>query len=294
MNKVIQAFVVIMSLFMVSCTVEDSSSFSYSETNYTRTLSKGDNASMQCNVYVDDGRVAVVLELDYPMYNSSETIKIETRAGTPSVYTVDVEATGVLLDDIESFCTSIANSLAKYDGKTECSETEVHGVEMFANVTTAAAIDYVVSTSIEDGREKCDSWYDSYKKVFQKIPGEWGGDIEKDYTGEKASSCDVSLETNLLTVSITYPDKTALMQMAVSDGIFSVLESYTGLDNATLSNICRSYQNDPEIRNVVCQDSYFAYSLVEYEGSLEDEAVNQKKEVCPALLSGELTLEDLW
>ena len=85
------------------------------------------------------------------------------------------------------------------------------------------------------------------------------------------------------------------MQMAISsDGVYSVVESYTGLDNATLSNICRSYQNDPEIRNVVCQDSYFAYSLVEYEGSLEDEAVNQKKEVCPALLSGELTLEDLW
>ena len=294
MYKEIQVFALAIPLIMAACTADLSSSSSYGDAEYTRVLSKGDNASMQCNVYVDDDRVAIVFNLDYAMYNSMETIKIETRAGKPSVYTIDIETTGIFANDIDEACAVITEDLASDGGKTECSETEIHGKQFLGNAVSETSINYVVSTAYEYGKNRCDSWYDKYKDLFKSIPGEWGGDVEQKKSGEKASSCDVYLDRNLLTVSITYPDKSASMQMAVSGNVYSVVESYMGLDDETLSNICRSYRNNPEIENVVCQDAYFSYSFVDDESSLEDEAVYQKTAVCPALLSGEMALEDMW
>ena len=294
MNKVIQALAAVISLFMVACTMDSSSGASYGETNYTRVLSKGDNASIQCNVYVDDNRVVTLLDVDMAMYNSTETVKFEVRAGSPSVYQIDVEATGVLLSDVEDFCAAITEQFSDQNARAECSESEAHGVQQFYSVTSETEINYVVSNAIESGRERCDKWYDNFKKSFREIPGEWGGDAKSTSKGEKASSCDVSLEGNLLTMSVTYPDKSAVMKLSVEGNVYAAVESYTGLDDATLSDICRSYQSETVIRDVACQGSSFSYWYIDSEGSLEDEAVYQKKEVCPALLSGEMTLEDMW
>lgn len=295
MNKLIP--VLASALVLAACSSDDSTGASgpRGEQKYSRTLTKGDAATMDCKVYESDNSVTITMNMDLILYNSTLTSVIETVVGAEaSSYTADVEMTGILQAQVADGCQETKDGLAAQGGKVTCTESTVHAVIDLPGMTDAARAQSVLNAAIQKGIEQCDEFYQSNKKAFVEFPGEWGGDIEGTSLAEKATSCDVTLEGGLLTMDIVYPTKSARMQAMVDGNLFAITESYTGIDVMTLNQICTNYRNDPENLNVVCSGASFKY-WAEMDGeTLEDVAVNQRKIVCPALLSGEMSLEMMW
>ncbi len=295
MNKIIP--VLASALMFAACSSDDSTGASgpRGEQKYSRTLTKGDAATMECKVYESDNSVTITMNMDLILYNSTLTSVIETVVGPQaSSYTADVEMTGVLQAQVADGCQETKDGLAAQGGKVTCTESTVHAVIDLPGMTDAARAQSVLNAAIQKGIEQCDEFYQSNKKAFVEFPGEWGGDIEGTSLAEKATSCDVTLEDGLLTMDIVYPTKSARMQAMVDGNLFAITESYTGIDAMTQNQICTNYRNDPENLNVVCSGASFKYWAETDGETLEDVAVNQRKIVCPALLSGEMSLEMMW
>ena len=81
-------------------------------------------------------------------------------------------------------------------------------------------------------------------------------------------------------------------------GAFRVAESYAGVPADTLAMICSAYRQESDLSGVYCEGSTISYLAPEEQDgevmTLEDMAVVYKKEVCPGLLDGSLSMEDLW
>ncbi|MBR4558448.1 MAG: hypothetical protein IKO21_02595 [Fibrobacter sp.] len=295
MNKIIP--VLASALMFAACSSDDSTGASgpRGEQKYSRTLTKGDAATMDCKVYESDNSVTITMNMDLILYNSTLTSVIETVVGAEaSSYTADVEMTGILQAQVADGCQETKDGLAAQGGKVTCTESTVHAVIDLPGMTDAARAQSVLNAAIQKGIEQCDEFYQSNKKAFVEFPGEWGGDIEGVYSGEKASSCNVNLENGILTVEVVFPDKSARMQAVAEGDLFSVTETYTGIDGSTQYEICANYSNDPDYINVTCSLGSFKYTTASDGSTLEDMAVYQRKTICPAFLSGEMTLEDMW
>lgn len=295
MNKLIPMLA--SALVLAACSSDDSTGPSgpSGELKYSRTLTKGDAAAMECKVYASDNSVTISMNMDLVTYNSTMTTVMETTLGSQaSSYVADIEMTGILQAQVEDGCEETRNGLAAQGGKVTCTESSVHAVLDLPGVTDAARMQTVINGQVQEGVERCDDFYKSTKNVFIEFPGEWGGDVEGVYSGEKASSCDVNLENGILTVEVVYPDKSARMQAVAEGDLFTVTETYTGIDGSTQYEICANYSNDPDYMNVTCSLGSFTYTTTSDGSTLEDMAVFQRKTVCPAFLSGEMTLEDMW
>ena len=60
----------------------------------------------------------------------------------------------------------------------------------------------------------------------------------------------------------------------------------------TLAKVCETYKKDEDKSNVVCSGSVFTFE--EMNPDIETLVEGTEKYLCPALLSGGMTLEDLW
>ena len=261
---------------------------------YERHLSKGENVSMDCYVYSTESSVTVSMRVDLPMYSDSwMTMVMLTELGDDSKYTAEIVATGVLTTEIDESCATVTEGLERQGGKVTCSDTKIHGEVKLPSYSSATAVSGLIRTTLKEGEEKCDHFYDTYKENFKDIPGAWGGDAPAQ-VGEMALYCDVTQEGDVLKIGVGYEKKQVNTQVTVSGDMLQWTEQYIGMDDV-FDQICASYRSDPENVNVTCLNGVVSYSAMNEDGyTLEDVAVGMKKGVCPALLDGSMTLEDLW
>lgn len=286
-------------LVLAACSADSSSGAdSFGREAYHRHLEKGTNGEFDCTVYEDGGRVVIQMKEELSLYASEMTMLQETVYGDPSSYSVEFGMKGLFATKLEETCQDMSETFAAYGGSATCSDGNVKASTGNLPSVSSEQISQAVASTIAKGVNTCDEQYENAKELFVDLPGEWVTD-EYDRepvnsSKEVAQACDVNVENGLLSVVVTYPDKSAHISIRLEDGTFHVTETYDGVDLSVLAGVCSNYRSDPESSNVTCEGNSISYETVLEGASLEDVAVGHKKEVCPALLSGEMSLEDMW
>jgi hypothetical protein len=297
---------VMFALFMFgACSTEESDGWlerpdNFGESLYERHLKKGTSAAFECTVYSRDNHVTLEMNLDLVAYQSELSAVYDVEVGEPTYYYVDLVFTGMFQDEAPDFCEGIKKSV---DGmKTSCSKSSVKGKAELVDVS-AAASSLMLGNMVTALKSQCDDFYDAYKEQMAEFPGRWSYGDGSEVT-EPALLCDVNVSADTLYMNVDY--STRSMSMVVTHynyngaptGSFMVLESYAGVSPDTLANVCNAYRQESDISGVYCEGSTISYLAPEaQEGqilTLEDMAVVYKKEVCPGLLDGSLSMEDLW
>jgi hypothetical protein len=290
------------ALSLSACSMDDSAGASgpARDLKFERHLKKGTSAKLDCYVYANENSVLFDMALDMAIYNSQMTMKIETEIGKPSAYTAEIGMTGVLLAQQDKYCESMRSSFYDMDGSSvECSDGYVKGYAQLKDVSDPLVVERAVHASIAEAEERCLDLYDSFKESFEDLPGEWdygsGSGSGSSVNHEEAVSCDVKMVDGAVVLDLVYSEKSAHLRFSdASDAYFAVQEDYTGLDEATLERVCSAYTLNRDNVNVECSGASLTYFQKKDGYTLEDLAVIFKKESCPAFLSSELGLEDMW
>lgn len=285
-------------LVLVGCTSDSSSGAdSYGSEVYHRHLEKGTDGIYECSVYEDGGKVTVKMYEDIALYDTKLSMLIETKFGDPSSYRVSAQLKGMY--KAEDMCEEIHSVFDDLNGTTTCTDGSVEGIADNLNAVPPENIPAAVAYTVDEGKESCDEQYAQATEHFGGLPGEWVTDEYDERTissepKEKALSCDVTMESGAIVMSVGYEKKNARFSLADNGSSFNAVEEYHGLDEATLASICSIYRASGEYTDVVCLDNTITYTE-SYSGmTLEDMAVALKSGVCPALLSGEMGMEELW
>lgn len=288
-----------------ACSTEDSDGWlerpdNFGDTLYERHVKKGTSAAFECAVYSRDNHVTLEVNMDLMVYQSEMSAVYDVEVGEPTNYYVDLTFTGMFQDEASDFCDGIKESV---DGmKTSCSKSRVRGKAEMPDVSAAAA-SLTLGNLVTALKGQCDDFYDAYKEKMAEFPGKWDYGDGSGAT-EPALLCDVNLKADTLYVNVDYSTRSMAMVAThytfdgMPVGSFMVLESYAGVPADTLAMVCSAYRQQSDISSVNCEGSIITYLAPEtQEGetlTLEDMAVLYKKQVCPGLLDGTLSMEDLW
>lgn len=298
MNNLFKIFALFLVLSIVACDSESSPSSaspSFGTKRYERHLAKGENASMDCYVYSTDERVTFVMDFDLPIYNSSMSMRIETVVGDRVLYTADVSFTGILEEESDSLCISMKTSFEPDNGTVSCESKNVHGHVEYPGVLGSGRLSAVVESVVDSEKERCDGIYDGYRKRLEKVPGAWSGDAVNSPDDIRASACEVNLQDGVVYMNAVFASRSLSVHVTESSGKLYWAETFTGFDEDMLASACESYRGESHIKDVQCSGSTISYLAINEEGrSLEDVAVMMKKTLCPGLLGGSISIEDLW
>ena len=254
------------------------------DVRYNTHFEKGSTA-FKCNVYATDKVVSVDMSLNMVNDQSWVRARYNLDYGASS-YNGSMESAGLFDGSIGAECEKI---------KADCAEMNNAKVSCSANkITFAAEIPYVdpiyytmnVNKAVSIMSSLCDNLYEEYYNAPMITPGE--GNESK-----KALTCDVQVNGTSFTQTVTYSDKSMVLSTTLANGVYAVTESYTGIDAATLAQVCAAYKQETQITNVNCSGSTITYtpvvnpdfnSLVQFAQEME----------CPAFLNGSYTFEDVW
>ena len=171
-----------------------------------------------------------------------------TEVGDPSWYTAEIELSGMLMSEYDETCESITQSLESAGGKVKCSGSGIRGELKLPAITNPVKVQSVVSETIEEGKEKCDNLFNTYKKVFAGFDGAWDYG-ESTVNVEKAQSCDVNFANDTVYLNVIYSSKSLVMKTTLDNPVtFHTTEEYTGLDDETLVQICDAHLHDEDIK----------------------------------------------
>lgn len=258
---------------------------------YERHIDPNGVGSMTCNVYSTGNVVMAELNVNMITDNSNMGFKLEGNFGkNPATYRGEYTMDGAFLMYSEQTCESTKAEVAEMDnGKTSCSDNSVSFSALFGDVKEAGK-SFAIARMTNAMETYCDNIYDEAIQKFNKAANQVNpkGDV-----AEKALSCDVQVNGNVVQQSIIYPNKTAVSTGTyLGNYKYSVREEYTGIDDVTLAKVCEAYKKDEDKSNVVCSGSVLAYE--EMNPDIETLVEGTEKYICPALLSGGMTFEDLW
>ena len=253
--------------------------------------------NMKCNVYATDNSVSIDLNVNMINDNSNMKQQLEWSFGNKANFRGKSEVSGLFVITKDELCESmkkLANEME--NGSYTCTENGA--------TISASPSDYdesqkklYVASSKSTMKRQCDSWYDDFTRKFDEMAQNIAvvGNDSSGNLGEKAQSCESVVNGNTLTTTIRYPDKSAIMSMTKENGGYTINEEYTGIDAATLARVCEAYNNETEIKNVVCSGSTITYQSNTSEvPEITDYLDISQKYECPGVLNGTLTLEDLW
>ena len=252
-----------------ACTTDESSSAwerpdSFGDVLYERHLGKGTSAAFECKVYSQNNHVSLEMIFDVPAYQSTMNAVYYFEVGDPANMYVDILLSGMFQDESDDACAGLK---ANNEGmKVSCSRSHVTGKSELESVSEA-------SSSLVLG-------------------------------AEPALLCDVNLTDDALHMNVDSSTRSMAMEVTHYSingepmGAFRVAESYAGVPADTLAMICSAYRQESDLSGVYCEGSTISYLAPEEQDgevmTLEDMAVVYKKEVCPGLLDGSLSMEDLW
>ena len=276
-----------------------SSSLTQGELQYERHFDRGAPASMKCNVYSTNNSVS--LDLKYSFLNDANSIteKINVKYGTPSSYDAEMGVYGLMQQAASSACARLKNDASGMDNAVaSCTENGAVLTASLPNISDADAA-RLISPTVEKFKSICDESY----VVFNNLTDEMIDDLnitEQPKEGaEKALSCNVQTNGNTIQMNVAFPGKNIVFTMLRNNDTYYLTEEYTGIDEATLSNVCAAYKTESDIENVNCAGSVISYTSSAFTsegvpldvGSVVAAIENVQ---CPALLNGTMTLEDLW
>ena len=277
------------AVFLSACDTESSSStdpFATSpkgDLRYERHFEK-DKFSLKCNVYATNRDITLDMTLSVLNDQSAAHYRINADFGT-AVYSGGVESSGLFNTFAGTICNNVkADCESMNDANISCSDNKVVFSANIPKVDPTYSEMYVART-LPHINEVCDEMYEKYlnNPIISGI-----GDATK-----KAQTCDVQVTGSTLTMVVTYPDRSLYSTTSLVNGVYSVREEYSGVDAATLAQVCAAYQKDKDLTNVTCSGNVITYNpllvpdfntFVEVERDME----------CPAFLDGSYTFEDMW
>ena len=243
-----------------------------------------DQTSFKCNVYATNHSITLDMSLNVLNEQSWIHQRINTDFST-AAYTGSIEAAGLFNNAIGAQCEKFKSDCASMENaNVSCSNNKVVFSAVIPNVEPAYSEIYTART-LDKFNSICDNLYEEYQdSPFIASNGD---------ETKKALSCDVQVNGSSFVQVVTYSDKSLVLTTSQANGVYSVVESYTGIDATTLAKVCQTYKQEGALTDVTCVGSDISYntrfdpdfnSLVEYARDM----------LCPAYLNGSYTLEQMW
>lgn len=258
---------------------------------YERHIDPNGVGSMTCNVYSTGDVVMVETKVNMITDNSNMGFNMEGNFGkNPATYRGEYTMDGAFLMFSEQMCEDAKEQVEDLDNaKTSCSDNKTSFSALIKDVNETNKSFYIARLTNYMERY-CDQVYNNTIQQFNKAANKVD---PKGEIAEKALSCDVQVNGNVVQQSIIYPNKTAVSTGTyLGNYKYSVREEYTGIDDVTLAKVCEAYKKDEDKSNVVCSGSVLAYE--EMNPDIETLVEGVEKYICPAFLNGGMTFEDLW
>lgn len=242
------------------------------------------NMSFRCNVYSTNSGITLDMTLNVVNQESSirERLNIDYAAAS---YNGAMESAGLFNNLMGAYCDKFkADCATMNSADVTCSDNRITFDAHIPNVDPNYSALYVAN-SIANINSVCDSLYEEF------LDSPFVGGVADET--KKALSCDVLVDGTTITQVVTYPDKSMISRTALVNGVYAVSEEYSGIDAATLAQVCEAYKKEEEIGNVVCAGNAITYnplinpdfnSLVQFAKEYE----------CPGFLNGSYTFEDFW
>lgn len=276
-----------------------SSSLTQGELQYERHFDRNVPASMKCNVYSTNNSVS--LDLKYSILDEANVVTeiINVKYGSPTTYDAKMEVSGLMQMAASSACARIKDDASGMDNAiASCTE---NGAVLTASLPNLSDADVarVISPTVEKFKLICDESYDKFYSLTDELIADLNITEQPKEGAEKALSCNVQTNGNTIQMNVAFPGKNVVFTMLRNNDTYYLTEEYTGIDEATLSNVCAAYKTESGIENVNCAGPVISYTSSAFtsEGvSLDVGSVAAAVEnvQCPALLNGTMTLEDLW
>lgn len=282
------------AVILVGCESNSSSADSYTKGDlvYERNIEPNLVGSMSCKVYATDDVVTVDEITNLFTDDSNMGFKLETNFGkNPATYRGEYIMDGAFLVYSDQECEAAKEQVAnRKDGKTSCSDKKVTFSAILPEVNEKNKSSYMTNM-IKSLKEYCDNAYDTMGQMFDEMINQVNS---KDKEKEKATSCKIQKkDNNDLQTVIIYTDKSYVSKATnLGNYKYSFREEFTGLDDATLENICKTYKKKEDLSNVKCSGSVFTFEEMLSDIETVIEAITKVQ--CPAMLSGGLPFESIW
>lgn len=250
--------------------------------------------TVKCNVYATDYSTSLDLKVTILSDESYISEQIDANFKNPATFRAEANLAGLFLMSKNELCNEMKELSADMENGTfSCND---NNVSISAKIPNAEEQNksFYVSVMKNKMSSICDDSYDKFVNMFNKLSQQINQD-GNNTSNEKPTSCNVIENGNSAQLVITYPNKNALITTTNVNGIYSMKEEYTGFDDTTLARVCAAYKTETDIKDVSCTGSTITYNSNDSESPDFATYVAYEKEiVCPALLSGTLTLEDIW
>ncbi len=258
---------------------------------YERHISPNGVGSMKCNVYSTGDVIMVESNVNMMTDNSNMGFNMEINFGKkPATYRGEYTMDGAFLMFSERTCNDAKSAVEGLDNKkTSCSDNKA-SFSASRNEIDETNKKFYITTLTSAMKGYCDRAYDNTIQQFNDIANK----VEpNEIAAEKATSCDVQVDGNVVRQTIIYPNKSGVSTMTyLGNYKYSVREEYTGIDDETLAKVCETYKKDEDISNLVCSGSVLTFE--EIYPDIETLVEATEKYICPAMLNGGMTFENLW
>jgi len=297
------AFPLSIAAILAACDSSSTSPDSYIKGDqiYERHLDRS-MANMKCFVYATDYSVSLDLNISMLSDESYMNMQLEINANKPTTYRGKSEVAGLLLNQKDKMCNTMKDLAENMDNGTyNCSgETATFSATLPDVDESQKSI--LVSRLKETMKSQCDTWYDETSAKFdeteQEIANQNGNQGNSNSTSsEKAQSCNVVANGNTVQVSVIYPNKTATTTLTKNNNDYTIMETYTGIEETTLARVCETYKKETDIKNIVCSGPTISYQSnlsADETYEIEDYVAFYQQEICPAMQNGTMTLEEMW
>ena len=206
----------------------------------------------------------------------------------------DAELYGFDAEDAREFCATVKEQFYYVDSKLiKCGSDYVSFTAWINNNNGSTAAD--VAAGAQDA---CDTFNEKYEVNDPEgdgegdVPGNGGnGSAETNYP---VTECAAIAGTDTLKVNFGGSGWSASYTVIFNTPWITSVESYNGVSSDVLNDICQSYKVDLDLEEVNCTDDSISYK--EYDdGEYSVEEIQMVGDfMCETLLSGELTMEEIW
>ena len=277
---------------LVGCESNSSSADSYTKGDlvYERNIEPNLVGSMSCKVYATDKVVFIESTVNLFTDDSNMGMKQETDYGNKS-YRGEYIMEGAFADDGGEECEKTKQNIKNMkDAKTSCSANKITYSASIPEISEKN-ISTVMAEDKKSAKKYCDNAYDTMGQMFDEMINQVNS---KDKLKEKATSCKIQKkDNNDLQTVIIYTDKSYVSKATnLGNNKYSFREEFTGLDDATLENICKTYKKKEDLSNVKCSGSVFTFEEMLPDIETVIEAITKVQ--CPAMLSGGKPFESIW
>ena len=259
-------------------------------------------ASMKCFVYATDYSVSLDFNMSVLSDESYMSQQLEANINNPTTYRGKGEVSGLFLKQKDQLCNTMKDLAEKMDNGTyKCMDNVATFSSTLPNVDESQR-PIVVEQLKQTLKSQCDTWYDEtaakFDELEQEIANQNGNQGNSNSTSsEKAQSCNVVANGNTVQVSVIYPNKTATTTLTKNNNDYTIMETYTGIEETTLARVCEAYKKETDIKNIVCSGPTISYQSnlsADETYEIEDYVAFYQQDICPSLQNGTLTLEELW